>query len=193
MNLRTLHLVDFEATDDAQRPEPSPDATTVAEKSYEEGFRDGVARATEGTNQQSQKILAAVSEALQDHALLLAAQRTENINQMLELLEAMLDTIFPPLLARHYGEVIGATTQQILTRYHDDSVTVHANAQQLKGLAAHLPEGIAATPDNTLGPAEVRITAGKQCFQVNTDELMTELRSAVLAPAATNDRMAAHI
>jgi flagellar biosynthesis/type III secretory pathway protein FliH len=159
------------APDDAAEPEViapvSPaDAAAAREQAYAEGFRNGLAQATNDRAEIGRQLLAAIADRMADADAVLREAVEAAAEDLARLLLASLGAALPTLRRRFGGVEVARVAREVLPGLAREArITIRLSPlvradldRELARLDPDLAARIAIVPTDTVAPGDVRIS-----------------------------------
>lgn len=155
---------------ESAEPEPPPvtqaEAAAAQEKSYAEGFKNGLAQAAADRAEVTAQMLRVIAERLQDADAEARRMVEESAEAVTRLLLGTLATMLPATCARHGdAEVVAAMRAILPALSHEPHVilrisphVVGAVTQELEQMDSEIAGKISLTPTDAVPPGDVRIS-----------------------------------
>lgn len=180
MTLRPIQLADFASREFSEPVSPPPPSVeTQVNAAYAEGFQAGAERAREAQEAQLAGFQSSLGEEIADLTVKLTEHRVNVEHDMLRLLTSLFDSAFPPLLARHYCEIVVNELRDLLGTRQADEIIVEVPPSLQAAIAQVLPEGIAHRTNADLDSKSARLLLDTHTESLDLDHFATRLRGAL--------------
>jgi hypothetical protein len=166
----------------AKEDEPDPAVAAAQKEAYERGYMEGSAATAERIEAEQAQLRSQLVEAIRDMEMSYSEARFAVLDSIKPVLDSLIE-ILAPMLAR---EGLGPAVVDLATRYiasaPSSELRIAVAAENVEAIE-EATRGISTNPivvvDHTLSPFTARLFWAEGFDQINLDECIAEIRSAM--------------